>query len=143
MALTPLFTSTASSRSCHSEAYSLHLFPAPAFLLALPGLGAGLNFLGLPPAGPPDFIFLALNPLTSPDERASLDLAYFFLPPKPNLASFRCLLALGPPPSLPSRPRFLLLLPLGPPLSSLSTATSKRSSASLAPVGPPPSLRSV
>lgn len=115
----------------------LYLFPPPAFLLLFPNLG-------LAPPLPPDFIRLTLKPDRSPELTASPDLACLFLPPKPYLASFFCRLAWGAPEGAPG-----LFLPaetvrLSWALISLSTATSKRSSASVAPrAEAEPSARSV
>ena len=118
--------------------------PAAAFLRALPNLGA--EPFGPPPGFPvlppllPVFIRFALKPLRSPELMASPDFMCLFLPPWPYLESFFCRLAFLPPDSPPNE-RFLPadLLP-----SSLSTATSKRSSASVAPRAPEePSARSV
>lgn len=87
-----------------------------AFLLFFPGR------CDLPPA----FIFLASKPVRSPELMASPDLAWRFLPPKPNLSSFFFFLELaacGPArlsPCLPEEGGARLPI-------SLSTATSKRS----------------
>lgn len=109
-----------------------HRRPATVFLLALPKRAVFMIFLG-PPL---PFIPLALNPLTSPELSAVPDLAYFFLPPNPNLASFLARLWLGALLPWSDRPRLPGLL------SSLSTPTSKRS-ASLVSSSPPFSARSV
>ena len=95
--------------------------PLMAFLLAFPG-----RFFPAPPAPLNAALFLfTLNPLRSPDDVASPDLACRFLPPKPNFSFFFCRLWFGAPES--ERP---LPADFGPERSSLSTATSKRSDAS-------------
>lgn len=109
-----------------------HRFPAMVFLLDLPRRAVLAIFLG-PPL---PFIPLALNPLTSPELRASPDLECRFLPPNPNLASFLARLWFGVLLPWSGRPRLPGLL------SSLSTPTSKRS-ASLVSRSPPFSARSV
>ncbi|KUI57949.1 hypothetical protein VP1G_10963 [Cytospora mali] len=93
----------------------------------------GLGLAG-PLAWP--FILLALKPVRSPELVASPDLPCLFLPPKPNLASFFARLLLPARPPWSSRDRLPGLL------SSLSTATSKRS-ASVVPTSPPFSARSL
>lgn len=95
-----------------------------ACLLFLPNRAVFIGPL-LPLGGPPPcpFIFLALNPARSPELIASPDLPWRFLPPKPNLASFLARLGLDerPPWKVSERERLPGLL------SSVSTATSKRS----------------
>lgn len=129
-----------------------YLFAPIAFRRLFPNLGVFPPALPLPPfappgppgpPGPPVFMRLALKPLRSPALTASPDLACRFLPPKPNRSSLRCRFAPGAPPDAgPSRPDEALRPRLAWLLSSLSTATSKRS-ASVAGRSPEDSCRSV
>lgn len=98
-----------------------------ACLLFLPNRAVFMGPLLPPPAPPPPgpwaFILRALKPLRSPELMASPDLPWRFLPPKPYLASFLARLGLDdrPPWKASARERLPGFV------SSLSTATSKRS----------------